>query len=170
MKLAPFLFLLLVGCSSATTGDSGDSAPDCSGDPTITDWGYECTGGWPESCTFWVESDYEFGAVHVTITDTGAPDSTCIVNDCGMWEESHDAFTAAGAGGGGECGARKELTLNVEESTANQAADESTIFGTAALDGGSVTFLVEIENESGSVVDCAVRGHDVSFFAELCSQ
>ncbi len=180
MRFLSVLFLALAACpgtskdsDSVATDDS--TTTDCTtGTPTLTDWNWECDGGSPENCTVYAESDYPMGVVKVTVTETGDPTSTCGpkggVNDCGVWEETHNGFTAAGSGSaGGACAERKELTLIVEDSFQNQVDNSSTLFGTQILDKGSVTVLIQIQDSSGAQADCDVFGDDPSYFAADCS-
>ena len=163
--------------SSATTGDDsggGGGGGACEGTPTITDWNYECDGGSPESCVFWVEADQHMGEVRVTLTETGDPSSNCGpkggVNDCGVWEEQHDGFEKVGkADGGGKCSERWELVLQVESRFQNQVDNESTLFGTRVMDQGTVTVLVRVEDVDGAPADCDVAGQDPGYFADQCN-
>ena len=179
MRFLSVLFLALAACPG-TTKDSDSVATDdsnpttCNGTPAITDWNYECDGGSPESCTFYVEADQPMGVVKTTLTETGDPTSTCGpkggVNDCGVWEETHNGFTAAGSGTtGGACGERKELTLTVKDSFQDQVDNSSTLFGTQILDKGTLTVLLQIQDASGAAADCDVIGDDPSYFAADCS-
>lgn len=179
MRLMSVLFLTLAACPGTSGKDSDSGAvtddstgTDCTGAPLITDWNYDCDGGSPETCTWWVEADHAMGVVTVTVVETGDPTSTCGpkggVNECGVWEETHNGFTAAGTGSsGGACGERKELALSVKDDFTQQVDNQSTLFNAAEMD--KITILLTVEDSSGAAADCDVFGHDVSFFAAECS-
>ena len=180
MRFLSVLFLALAACpgtskdsDSVATDDS--TGTDCTqGTPQITDSAYNCDGLTPESCTFHVESDFPMGVVTLTITETGDLTSTCgpkgDVNECGVWQETHNGLTVAGAGTtGGECGERKEITLDVKDASGEQQDNASTLFGTQVLDRQQTTILVQITDGTGAAADCDTYGHDVSYFNAECS-
>ena len=178
MRFLSVLFLALAACPG--TSKDSDSVADSTGTdcstitPAITDSSYDCDGGSPEACTFFVEADGPMGVVTLTMTETGDPTSTCgpkgDTNECGVWEETHNGFTAAGSGTtGGECGERKEITLEVKDSYLDVVDNASTLFGTQVLDRQQTTILIQITDSSGAAADCDAYGHDASYFNAECS-
>lgn len=167
------LLLSLLACPGGGGKDSGGTGSGaCGGAPSVVGINTvgDCTIG--GTCTWQVDATDEMGTVKMTIVETGDPTSTCgpgkTLNECGVWEETHTAFTNAGSGSaGGACAEAKSITLDVVDDFKNQVNNTSTLFDDPKL--GQVTILVTTTDASGADAGCAVAGDDVSFFASECS-
>lgn len=158
-----FIMAFLACPSGSKDSDSGSGG--CGGAPAITNYNIECNGG---SCEWWVEADAPMGNVVMTAAQTGDPAGSCgpkgDVNECGEWQETHDAFSVDGSVGA--CGERKAISLNVETDFRNQTDNQSTLFDTEL---GELTVLIEIYDTNGDFSDCLVFGDEPSYFSADCT-
>jgi len=163
------VFILAFLACPGGSKDSDSSGGSCSGAPQIADYNIEC---YDRSCEWWVEADAPIGRVEMTVTETADPTSTCgpakggkgDVNECGVWQETHDAFSVDGSVGA--CGERKAISLNVETDFRNQTDNQSTLFDTEL---GELTVLIEIYDTNGDFSDCLVFGDEPGYFSADCT-
>ena len=151
----------LVGCSSGSKCDSGDTACDSGGGSAglLMEVNGSCTAN---NCTWYADSDGTIGAIELYLSETGDTVST------NFWEEYHDAFDYVGPSTYG--GDEFAITLGLEDSFTNQVNNVSTIFDlndTAISNQLTVMFIMY--DGSQNYADCAVYGDDPSYFASDCT-
>lgn len=169
-----FLFLAVLGAAASLTGctstcDTADTAgckTDTSGGaaPLLQNVGGTCDGS---SCNWMVESDGIIGSAEVFLSETGDPSRTCgpdkSLNECGFWEEHHDALSYSGDSTYG--GDVFSIDLTLVASFKDQVNNSSTIFDVnSATISNQLTVEFVITDSSGAYADCAVYGQDPSYF------
>lgn len=149
--------LALTGCSGGKdTGDTGG----LSGTPIIDAIGWQdCTAS---SCTWFVTAvGGHIGNVELYLSETGDTVSPTI------WEEFHDDFVLVDSSATRET---KAITLSVTDDFEAQTQNQSTLFDmTDAEIVSQLTYYFRIEEQGGAYADCAVAGHDPTYFGDQCA-
>lgn len=151
----------LAGCTSGSKCDSGDTACDTGGGGTagvLMEVDGNCTAS---TCTWYADSDGTIGAIELYLSETGDTVST------NFWEEYHDAFDYVGPSSYG--GDEFAIDLILEASYTDQVNNVSTIFDVndSAI-SNQLTVMFIMYDGSQNYADCAVYGHDPSYFASDC--
>ncbi len=125
------------------------------------------------STTWVVESDGAIARAELYIAETGVPGATCdgttrYPTECGTWREVHTGFVRAGASAmfGGD---RLELPLTHVDAPNDQVDNATTLFKVNdATQAAWLTVAVRIYDADGDLADCAVYGHQPTYFQSLC--
>jgi hypothetical protein len=166
LTLAP-----LAGCSGSGGCDSGDTG--CGAGPTavvIQRVNGNCGG---RACTWLVETTGQLGTVELDLVETGDPTWSCGPSSakgsvvCGAWSEYHSNFQLSDYGGGRET---KTINLNLVSTFDEQVNNVSTLFDVYDAEiARQLTVMFTVTDADGVYADCAVYGHDVSYFADYCT-
>ncbi len=156
--------LSLAGCDGAKC-DTGDSACGVSGDVTIKSMDGICSGA---TCSWEVVTNGESGMVELDLAETGDTSGSCQTDpNCspeGFWTEFHDEFNLVDFddSAGTET---KEINLGLVSSFDQQVQNETTIFDVSdPTISNQLTVLYTVYDKDGAYADCAVFGHDPSYF------
>ncbi len=161
--------LALTACTAVGKNDSGDTGSS-GGTPSITGVDGACSGS---TCTWSVSADSTIGTVEMEMIETGDPTFEAGCSDsvssgglvCGVWSEYHTLFTLVDSSGGDT----KAIDLTLVDDFRNQVNNSSTLFGNDIIET-TLTVMLTITDADGNYADCAVGGHDPSFFASDCSE
>jgi hypothetical protein len=167
-----FLLMSLLACPGSGGKDTADTGGSCSSPPEITAINADVAAD-DSTVTWTVDATNEMGDVSLTIEETGDPSFNCGPGkgglDCGVWSETHEAFTQNGSGSsGGDCAEEKAISLNVVDDYHNQVDNTSTLFD-SNQEMGQITVLFTVSDSNGNYADCAVSGENTSFFADKCT-
>lgn len=157
LMFAALVPLALGACSSGKdTGDTGG----LSGTPVIDAIGWQnCTP--TGSCTWFVTAvGGHIGTVELWLSETGDTVSPNI------WEEYHNDFDLVESTGSYET---KAITLTVVDDFEQQTQNVSTLFDMNAEETAQLTYYFRITDSAGDYADCAVGGHDPTYFGSQCA-
>lgn len=160
MKRLMMVVMMPLGFAACTSGkDSGDTG-GLSGTPVIDAIGWQSCSD-PGSCTWFVTAvGGHIGTVELWLSETG---DTVSAN---IWEEYHNQFDLVESTGNYET---KAITLNVVSDFEQQQDNVSTLFDMNAEETAQLTYYFRITDSAGAYADCAVGGHDPTYFGADCA-
>ena len=145
------------GGESGITGDSGN--PYYTGATYITEAGGDCKDGAKEA--LWWYDIYTVGlasSADLYIYQTGSTSP---------WDEYHPVDVYSSDDYGWET--NLYIELGIVSSTGDVVSGSTTLFQCNDARYNSLTWLVDVFDDTNTYADCVTWGHDTSFYSHVCT-
>ena len=161
LAIAPALMAAECDTTDSKIDDSGSESCWYTGALQIAELSYSCTDGSPDQWYYYTLTDGLAGDVTIDIFETG--DANWPGNPSAVWDEQHGLDNIAYDDVTGSW-YEWELGLDYEADEGSWVAGQSTSYVCSTDDETRLTWMVTMYDDSNNPVDCAVWGHDTSYW------